>query len=557
MAPSLNSQFIVQPGCLVGDAGAQTLPRAASLENPSVPINSPEAYEMLTDGRASSAGIVVNESKALAVPALWQGLALISGDVAKLPFNVYQKIGPDDDRHKATKHPVHRLINRKPNRETHAFNFWRRMIVHRLLWNRAYALIVRRGNGTPAELLPLLPDRTHAERHNGQLVYVSEIEGELRTFFPEQIFHLEGITCDNLEAQDFIKSARDAIGVALSALGLAARFFKHGARTGGILTIPPGAPKGVRDKIEEGFRRTYEGGDEAFKTVILREGAKFDQAQQSLRDSQMVDARRESKRDVAAFLNVRPSKLGEESAVSYASKSEDNEDYYDCTLSHHTGEIAAEANDKLLTEGELQQGYYCEHNPAALLRMNLKDQSEAWSKLRAIGVLSANEIRGFLNINRRKDPGGDSYDNPNTTSNGSGGAPEAANRLASAHRKLVAEGLARITAAAAKIVDRVCKTPDDARTWAHDKLPEWRSTFAKAIAAAVEAHAATAGCHVETETARLAELATSSLAATLREAANAADGLPIAGVKAALADALKSFQQQRCTEIAAQLTGDR
>ena len=556
MTASLSSQLLVQPGQVVADAAADLVdpaPRNMSLENPSVSLSSPEAYDVFTDGRSSAAGVTVTPTKALTSPAVWQALTLISGDVAKLPFDLFQKL-PDGDRRKAVDDPLHRLVRRKPNRESHAFGFWRRMMVARLLWNNAYALIVRRPDGAPVELLPLLPDRTNAERHNGQLIYVSEIGGELVPFYPEQIFHLEGISLDNLQGHKFILAAREAIGLALAGAQFSAKFYKNGGRVGGILELPASTPPPVASKIEEGFRRTYEI-DGAFKTVILRDNAKFHAAQQSLRETQMIDGRRESTRDVARYFNLRPSKLGEDGTTSYNSKAEDNRDYLDNTLSHHLAEIAAEAYEKLLTREQQAAGYYFEHNVGELLRLSLKDQAEAWSKLRAMGVLSSNEIRGQLNLNRRSDAGGDSYENPNTTSGAVADNPAAAARLAAAHRKLVGEGLARITAAAAKVVDRVCKTPDDARTWAHVKLPDWQGTFAKAIAAAVEAHAAAAGCHVETETARLAELATTALAATLREAANAADGLPAAGVKSAVADALKSFQQQRCPEIAAQLTG--
>lgn len=541
----LCTQIVVSPGSPI--AGA--MPRAASIENPSTNLNDPAIWDILTDGRTSAAGVKVTHRRALTVPAVWQALSLISGDVAKLPFDLFQKLA-DGDRRKAEDHPCHWLVRRKPNREMGAFKFWRRTMVHLLFWNNSYALIVRDGAGRPVELLPLLPDRTNAERKNGQLIYVSEVGGELKAFFPEQIFHLEGVACDNLEGFEFIHAAREAVGSALAAIQFASKFYRNGGRVGGILELPLTMNKQVRDKVEEGFRKNYENVDDAFKTVILRDNAKFHAAQQSLRDTQMIEGRRESVRDVARYFNIRPSKLGEESTVSYASKSEDNRDYLDTTLSHPLAAIASEAFDKLLSPAEQKGGFYFEHNTGALLALNMLDQSAAWAKLRAVGVLSANEIRGQLNLNRRQDPGGDSYDNPNTASKAAAAAA-GVDRVAAAHRKIVAEGLARVVGVLGNKVEAAAKTPDDAIAWSNAKLPEWRETVERQVAAGVEAHAAIAGFHPSAKIARLAE-------ATLEEframVFTAADGCPAGRLKIVLRDAIKDFQQRRCPELAAILT---
>lgn len=554
MQTAWNSTIVVAPGQSIADAQPGR-PLNLSLENPSTDLNDPAVYDLLTDGRESSSGIVVNHRKALLVPAIWQALSQISGDVAKLPLDLFQKL-PDDDRRKADDHPTHWLVRRKPNREMGAFKFWRRMMVALLFWNNAYALIVRRGNGTPVELLPLLPDRTAPERHGGQLVYVTEVEGQLHPFYPDEIFHLEGISCDGLAGFEWIKAARDTVGSALAALKMASHFYKNGGRVGGILELPAAMPKPTKDKVEEGFRRMYET-SEAFKTIVLRENAKFHEAQQSLRDSQMVEGRRESVRDIARYFNLRPSRLGEESTVSYASKSEDNRDYYDTTLSHHLVGIQSEAFDKLLTAEEQRGGYYFEHNVAALLQMDFKSVMESLTAGVSSLILSPNEARRILNMNKRADGKGDEYVNPNTTSGkkNSDSAPGSSNRLLSAHRKLVAEGLARIVGALAGKIEGAVKSPDDAAHWIAAKLDDWRSSFARSIAAAVEAHASTRPCHIESTVAIIVDGAISGVRVAVTEAVAAAAGLPQpAGIKAAIRDALKQFQAEQCPQLAAILS---
>jgi HK97 family phage portal protein len=523
-----------------------------SLENPRVDLNDPAVYDLLTDGPTSDAGVRVTRERAMHLPAVWAALALISGDVAKLPFDMYRK-HPDGDRELLDAHLTHRLVSRKPNREMNAFKFWSRMMVYRLLFNNAYAFIVRNGNGSPAELLPLLPDRTAPERKNGRLIYVTEVNGDLKSFWPEQIFHLEGISVDNLQGADILKAARDAWGLALAQMKFTSKFFKNGGRTGGILELPSTMTKGSRDKVEEGFRKTYENNDEAFKTVILRDNAKFHEAQMSPEEAQTIEARRESVRDVARFFVMSPSKLGEESGVSYKSKTEDNRDYYDTTLSHHTAGIRAEANDKLLTPEEQADGCYFDHDTSALLQMDFKSMCESLNTLRSAEIINANEARAILNMNRRQDPGGDEFKNPNTKTDKNGSPAKKGDQgneeLAQAHRQLLAAALDRMMSSVSRRARKPCSSAKAFCAWLDKDFASVREPIRQAVQPIIQAHAAAAGADVAKTTGELVDVVMTDLSKLLN---GVAESTSVSELYQNVERAVADFGQTRCLAIAEQ-----
>ncbi|MEM8668734.1 MAG: phage portal protein [Planctomycetota bacterium] len=387
-------------------------PMNFSLENPLVDINDPDAYDMLVDGRAAASGLRVSEKTSLMHPAVWQGLELISGDLAAIPIEPKQKLGDGDQVTLDQSDPLYGLVHWEANTEQTAFEFWKQMMVDRLLWNNAYAYIMRNSDGTPRELVPLLPDRTRAERRNNQGYYITQVEGEAVELLASEVFHVHGMSLDHLMGFKWIKAARDAIGLALAEIKFASDFYKNGGRVGGILELPSNMPKKAKDNVETGFRKSY-GSQEAFKTVVLREGAKFHAAQTTPEAAQVVEGRQESVRDIARYFNVRPGKLGDETKESFSSKSEDNRDHWDTTLKPHARSITQEARRKLTTPDQKRQGFYFAYDTRGLLSMSFDRLASSLNTLRASEIVNADEAREMLGMNKREDGRGGEYINTN------------------------------------------------------------------------------------------------------------------------------------------------
>lgn len=364
----------------LGGAGvAEGVPESRSLEDPSVPLTDPETfYDEFSywSGPKTQSGIRVSHSGALRYSAVWQGVSMISGDIAKLPLRVYRRTG-DGERKPDKRHQSYKLVRRRANMRTSAYHFWRQMIADAILWPGGYALIDQDlETGKIDGLLPLLPDRTYYDYEIER--YVTEVDGSLVKLFPEQVLHIRGLAT-SLGVCDPVDNFREAIGLGLAAEGFQSKFFKHGTKAGGILELPAAMSKRSRDTVEEGWRRGNEGPDNWYKTVILRDGAKFHQTTISARDSQTTELREDQVRDIARFMNLAPSRLGLSDSVSHNSKSEDNQGYLDTTLSPWLESIAAECWMKLLSKRQQDaDSHFYEHETKALLKLNALQRSQVY-----------------------------------------------------------------------------------------------------------------------------------------------------------------------------------
>jgi HK97 family phage portal protein len=400
---------------LAGPPPAQQ--RNYSLENPNLPLNDPAVWDaVFHDAHGTSAGINVTAEKALMYAPFWHGVNLIADDVAKLPLQVYKRrpdIG-EDARERDRGHRLNYILGFAANEETEAIKFWCRFMTDALVYQNAYARIMFDGTGSPAELYNLLPDRTHCEYIDGRKWYITEVDGRLVPLFPWEVLHIEGLSHGG-KAKALFQMARNSIALGLAQENFASKFFKNGGRIGGILELPMAMPKPARDTIEEGFRKTYEGTDNPFKTVILRDNAKFHAGQMSMRDSQMIEADDKQTRAIAHWLKLAPSKLGLSDSVSYNSKAEDNQNYLDTTLQIWLTRIAAAGNFRLISERQADS-HFLEHNVKHLLRMNPLQMADMHSKQIASRIRNPNECRADLNLLPYE--GGDEFVNPNTMKSG-------------------------------------------------------------------------------------------------------------------------------------------
>ena len=393
--------------------------RNYSLENPNLPLNDPAIWDAVFGSAfGTEVGIQVTAERAMMYAPFYHGVTMIAGDIAKLPRYVYKRRTDisDNARERDRGHRLNYILNRAANEYTEAIKFWERFVSDAIIYRHAYARIMFDGTGSPAELYNLLPDRTRCEfAKDGTMFYATEVGGRLVPLMPWEVLHVSAPPLTCAPSQALFQMARNSIALGLAQEQFASKFFRNGGRVGGILELPASMNKPVRDKVEEGFRSNYEGSDNPFKTVILRENAKFHAAQQSPKDSQLTEATDAQTRAMAHWLNLAPSRLGLSDSVSYNSKSEDNQDYLDTTLQIHLTRIESACNFRLISERQADS-HFIEHSVKSLLRMNPLQMAQVHQLRIASRIQNPNEARDDLNMLPYE--GGDEFVNPNTMKSG-------------------------------------------------------------------------------------------------------------------------------------------
>jgi HK97 family phage portal protein len=389
-------------------------------------------FDSVGHGR-SDAGVVVSPNTALGHGPVWQAVNILAGDVGQLPFRKMrrERVGSGDTQRWATEkddgHWADFLLRDAPNELMTPSQFKETMMAWALLWGNAIAYIDKRG--TPdAQLLPLRPDRVHhydLGRGKHEIVYHDETQGRPVSLMPREIFHIRGLCTDGFWGLSAVQTAKNVIGHGLALQAHGDAVFKNSARPSGYLRKPEGSmsPE-ARANLRREWESIHSGAHNAGRIAVLWEGMEFHQMSMSNEDAQWLEGRKLDREFIASLFNLPAFKLNalENSAVR-ANLEEQNRDYFNTSLARWTNKFAEEASRKLLTFNERRSNqHFFKWFPESFLRGDTQTRFESYSTAIASRWMSPNEVREREDLNPYE--GGDSYENPNTTSPGSQPAPE-------------------------------------------------------------------------------------------------------------------------------------
>ena len=397
------------------------------LENPGNSLSDPDVWDSLTGGTETEAGILVTPEAAMTLAPVWQGASIISGDFASATAHVYEK-DDDGNREHSLQHPADYLISVQPNEEMSAFELWRRFMIHCLIWQQGFIYVHRQGRvGKPLGMYNLLPDRTCPKRDdNGQLYYTTEVGGQTWQLHREEVIHVKGLSVETDKGCELVKYARNSWGLSLAAEGYGSKFFANGAQAGGIIELPIGMGKEAAENIVKGVQKKYTGKDNWFRTMILRDGAKFHATTIDAQKSQLTELREHQVRETARFFNLPPGKLGLEDSVSYNSAEQAQIQYITGCLTHWFSAVRGELQIKLFTAQERRsRRFFIEFNTSKLIERDLKTTVEILEIERRNEIINAAEWRRKVDLPPRTDPAALEYTNPNVKPAGSSEPTEA------------------------------------------------------------------------------------------------------------------------------------
>ncbi len=352
-----------------------------------------ELLEAFGGGGESISGVRVTQKKALGYSPILRAIELISGDVAKLPFLVYELVnGNRKQKKEVPEHPIYDLLYRNPSRWMTPFVWKEIMVSQALILGNAYAYIHRDENGKPIELPILDSDSVVPFTQGGELFYIYTNRGSTSKIPEKDIFHLRGIGKD-LVGYNRLHLSKDSIGAMIAAREFGARYFKQNGKPGGYIKSLKKLSDAARTNMRESWERLHSGLSNAHKVAILEEGAEYgDIGAASARDSQMVEVRARDAIDVANIFGVPPHKLGDSSKVAYNSLDAENQSYFDDTLVRWLMRMSQEGNRKLLDELQ-RKTHECDFDYSEINRANVAVQTDVVMKLVNTRVLEINEGR--------------------------------------------------------------------------------------------------------------------------------------------------------------------
>lgn len=268
-------------------------------------------WEKLLGTPSSKAGVSVNVETSLKVTTVLAAARVLMNGVAQVPLKLYRE-KPDGSKVVAKDHPVHKLLWRRPNEWMTSFEFRQVMMLHAVLQNNAYAWIGRGGTKrNVVEIIPICGKVTPKQADDYTLTYeISDRHGHIGTYPREEILHLRGPSWNGFAGMDAIQLAREAIGLAIATEETHGKLHSQGARPGGLISVEGELKKDARARLKAALEERVEGLQNAFKTLVLDQNAKWTPFGMSGVDAQHLETRRFQIEEICRALGVFPQMVG-------------------------------------------------------------------------------------------------------------------------------------------------------------------------------------------------------------------------------------------------------
>ncbi len=280
-----------------------------SLENPSIPLASPQAWALLAGQVSTDSGVNISEFTAMRAAAVWRCVHLIAGSMAECPINLWEGKRGDKVNRKAIDAP---WID-DPNPEVTWYEFIETSMVHDLLWGNAYWLPVYTNAGDKvAQMGTLPPWQTFASRNTsnqrgipGEKVY-HLANGEGLNFSDKQVVHFPGIGYDGIRGLSPIAHARQTIGLGVAAEQYGARLFGSGSLMSGIVSTDQKMTPEQAETMKARWRDKVAGLQKAHEVIVMDAGLKWTPIGIPPDDAQFLQTRAFAVEEICRLYGVPP-----------------------------------------------------------------------------------------------------------------------------------------------------------------------------------------------------------------------------------------------------------
>ena len=335
-------------------------------------------------------GVTVTNQSAMNLTAFFDGIRIISENIASLPKEVFRS-DPEKGFVEAHEHAAFAAINVRPNSYTNVFDFWSCIVTWLIGWGNAYAIIRRDSDGI--HLYQVHPLCMIIRLVEGRKWYrVTFADPDLNylngTYSDEEILHFMLVTTDGIKGQNPVLQNAIALGKALATEKFGSEYFAKGGNIRAVMETEGH----LGDEDYNNFMKHFGASSQNFETPLLEYGIKYKQLSVNPVAAQLIQSETFSVQDIARILNIPPHMLAELSHATYSNIEHQTIQFVKYTLRPLIKRIEVELESKLFFSREV--GVY---NVKFVLDGLLRGDTEARSKYyhNAIldGYMSRNEVR--------------------------------------------------------------------------------------------------------------------------------------------------------------------
>jgi HK97 family phage portal protein len=360
-----------------------------------------DLFNSLFGWLSTKSGASVNTTTALEVTAVLACVRVIAEGIAQVPLKLFREDGRNIAP--ATEHPLYRLLHRKPNPWMSSYELRETLAIHAALTGNAVSYLNRvPGTGRILEITPFRPNDVQIKRDdNGQPSYtVTAPDGSRRDIPRTHIWHIRGPSWDGIAGLEIIKYAREAIGLAMATEEAHAGLHKNGARVSGVYSVEGNLTLEQHKQLSAWIEKSYAGTANAGRIMLMDRAAKFTPQSMTGVDAQHLETRRFQIEEICRAFRVQPIMAGySDKTATYASVEQMLIAHVVHTLAPWYERIEQSIDCQLLSDKDMERGYYAKFIAEGLMRGAFKDTAESLTKLTTNGILTRNEARAKLEYN--------------------------------------------------------------------------------------------------------------------------------------------------------------
>lgn len=364
------------------------------------------------------AGVSVTTDTAPTVSTVWACARYLRNTVAVMPWHVMRVTTKGAEVQPS--HPVDYLLSRRPNPEWSSFQFRETLLHWAIFEGNGYAEIETDQLDRPYALWPIHPDRVEACRSAtdgfsdagdeipaGELYYeVNNGAGPKSIIAAKRMFHLRGFGHGPVGV-NLLHYAAQSIGWARAAQLFGATFFGNGGNVATVVINKTKiGPDGLKLQKAE-FEQVHTGIRNAHKTVHLGGDGDVKRLGLNAAESQLIEVHQHLVEEICRWFGVPPHKAGHLQNAHFTNIEHQNNDAIVDGAMPWVKRFEDEADAKMF--GQNRSNLYTKMNARALQRGDFKSQNEGLEIARRNGVVTTNEWRGFLDMNKIEGDGGDKY----------------------------------------------------------------------------------------------------------------------------------------------------
>lgn len=342
-------------------------------------------------------GPKVTSDNALSLSDIMTCVRVLAESMASLPLDLYKR--GERGGEKAREHPLFELIRWQPNPEMTAYELKLWMMIDALLRGTGCAQIRRDTNGKILDIWPLFRSKLQAMRTlDGDLVFKYPAPDGDRSkskwiyLEADEVLLLKAFGSPGVFGPSLIDLGSDLFSGAKAAEQYTQEFFTNGSAFSGTVEVPEVMDDETFERFKRDWDEAHSGEGKRHKTPILEGGAKFNPSKLNHQESQMIEARKFTRSQVAGYWRVPAHLINDLEKATFSNIEHQDLGYVKHTLRPWMANLEQRCRMTLLDAEEKKEGYYFKHNVNDMLRGDLASRWEAYGKAIQAGAYSPNYV---------------------------------------------------------------------------------------------------------------------------------------------------------------------